>query len=568
MRYLLAIAFIFFIASTDAQRLKLFKPKQWYYHLDSLDVDADGYAGEYYLDSVFSKNPPIGYTATKPQLPELKDCNDLNWNVWTPLLYYFDNDGDGYGKDSVYVCSEFAPFGYSDNNADCNDGNNAVHPSATELFNNIDDNCDGNVDERFTLVKPLINSYCNELWQWDRGHFDIDIFSEPFSSNFLSLHPGGGTFNNALANIHRLGSGYGFTGCTPYPNSSRTCENTPSADCSGDGVGCYAHSFDFYGKTALYFGLHGLSLPVNINPYVSDWTAQRGYIDSVEAYGVNVPFLTFGTELAEPTWYANAYYFPNGGADYVIAFNRLTDSVHRNYPNLKTAIWCANIWAKKGNAKTYNDGIINNNADMLAFYGQTKDIVNRITVTNQNWTEQQAIDSVLTFPAWLDRWTNAVKTKFGNKKIALLTAGTNPAEAQLGTSFLGLMQTELQFISFQNDTDVIFSQEYRTRSYRLNSTALTNDVKLRQLRGKLYDGKRCIVNIDTGSHYVIALSTMDTAGHTVTEIVNFSSDYYTPSFPFTSIEGYYVNSVFDSPDAATYYTGTSVRPKSISIVTN
>lgn len=49
-----------------------------------------------------------------------------------------DNDGDGYGEPAT-SCSH--------TEADCNDGDSMVHPGATESCNDVDDDCDGVVDE-------------------------------------------------------------------------------------------------------------------------------------------------------------------------------------------------------------------------------------------------------------------------------------------------------------------------------------------------------------------------------------------------------------------------------------
>ncbi len=43
-----------------------------------------------------------------------------------------------------------APVGYVDNNKDCNDGNKAINPKALDnTCNNIDDDCDGKIDEDY-----------------------------------------------------------------------------------------------------------------------------------------------------------------------------------------------------------------------------------------------------------------------------------------------------------------------------------------------------------------------------------------------------------------------------------
>jgi hypothetical protein len=42
--------------------------------------------------------------------------------------------------------------GYSENGLDCNDENGSIYPTATEVCNTIDDNCDGEVDEFVTTT--------------------------------------------------------------------------------------------------------------------------------------------------------------------------------------------------------------------------------------------------------------------------------------------------------------------------------------------------------------------------------------------------------------------------------
>ena len=61
--------------------------------------------------------------------------------------YFVDSDGDGYGfiQISVLACSQ--PNGYVGNSDDCDDSNSSVYPGADELCDNIDNNCNAEVDE-------------------------------------------------------------------------------------------------------------------------------------------------------------------------------------------------------------------------------------------------------------------------------------------------------------------------------------------------------------------------------------------------------------------------------------
>jgi len=65
-------------------------------------------------------------------------------------LFYADADDDGFGDDvAERLCAgaDGPPAGYVRNATDCDDTDPLVHPSATEICNGVDDNCDDAVDE-------------------------------------------------------------------------------------------------------------------------------------------------------------------------------------------------------------------------------------------------------------------------------------------------------------------------------------------------------------------------------------------------------------------------------------
>lgn len=130
----------------------------WY-----LDADSDGY-GDLSRTSL-SCVAPSGYvsddtdcndhsSAVNPAANEVcngidDDCDGTIDGITATDIgtWYADSDGDGYGNANVTTeeCSQ--PPGYVGSPDDCDDTNFDISPSALELCNLIDDNCNGTVDE-------------------------------------------------------------------------------------------------------------------------------------------------------------------------------------------------------------------------------------------------------------------------------------------------------------------------------------------------------------------------------------------------------------------------------------
>ncbi len=111
--------------------------------------------GAYDRGVIFKFHPANGYT-------KLHDFNGPDGNFpyagefaikqIASLTWYADADADGYGNPSVSLQSATLPPGYVCNSLDCNDGNAAIHPGATEICGNgLDDDCNGLTDVYSTV---------------------------------------------------------------------------------------------------------------------------------------------------------------------------------------------------------------------------------------------------------------------------------------------------------------------------------------------------------------------------------------------------------------------------------
>lgn len=129
------------------------------------DADGDGFGGGIVLVSCES-TAPAGYSAIPgdcddaddavyPGAPELCDGRDNDCNGVaddTPVLfqYFSDSDGDGYGDFAAVpfdTCAATPPAGYAANNQDCNDANPQMYPGNSEVPDNLDNDCNGLVDD-------------------------------------------------------------------------------------------------------------------------------------------------------------------------------------------------------------------------------------------------------------------------------------------------------------------------------------------------------------------------------------------------------------------------------------
>jgi len=70
-------------------------------------------------------------------------------------IWYADGDGDGFGYPYDSIITTLTPTNFVLNNDDCNDAVAAINPSATELLDSLDNNCNTAIDEGFGSPKIL-----------------------------------------------------------------------------------------------------------------------------------------------------------------------------------------------------------------------------------------------------------------------------------------------------------------------------------------------------------------------------------------------------------------------------
>jgi hypothetical protein len=85
----------------------------------------------------------------------------ISKSIIVNATYYQDSDNDGYGNSAVSIVDSILPNGYVTNSTDCNDANPSINPGHAEaLYNGIDDNCDGNLDEGHQLTTKVRLTQC------------------------------------------------------------------------------------------------------------------------------------------------------------------------------------------------------------------------------------------------------------------------------------------------------------------------------------------------------------------------------------------------------------------------
>ncbi|MFH1465398.1 MAG: putative metal-binding motif-containing protein [Pseudomonadota bacterium] len=159
------------------------------------DADADGYgdpattaeacaAPEGYLED--STDCDDADATIHPGAEEV--CDDLDQDCdgdvdeGLDATWYADADGDGFGDEAAPTVACACPTGYVADATDCDDAAAAVYPRATETCNDLDDDCDGLVDDEDTRVSGQTTWYADG---------DLDGYGVPGSALTACEQPTG-----------------------------------------------------------------------------------------------------------------------------------------------------------------------------------------------------------------------------------------------------------------------------------------------------------------------------------------------------------------------------------------
>ena len=112
------------------------------------DMDSDGYLSD--------EDCNDSQAEVHPGAPELCDGmdNDCDGEVDEEVMTtsYLDADEDGYGDSSQSTEGCEIPAGYVPIGTDCNDSDSDSYPGASERCDELDNDCDGEIDEDITSV--------------------------------------------------------------------------------------------------------------------------------------------------------------------------------------------------------------------------------------------------------------------------------------------------------------------------------------------------------------------------------------------------------------------------------
>jgi hypothetical protein len=151
-----------------------------------------------------------------------QDCDgDVDEDASDATTWYTDGDGDGWGDDDGAVVACAAPEGGLASGGDCDGGDAAVNPDASEACDAIDNDCDGEVDEA--------GAEDAAAWYADA---DGDGYGDPLVSEVACEAPEGFTADATDCEDDPDAGG------EIHPGAEEVCDDGVDNDCDGGAGDC------------------------------------------------------------------------------------------------------------------------------------------------------------------------------------------------------------------------------------------------------------------------------------------------------------------------------------------
>lgn len=271
----------------------------------------------------------------------------------TKINWYPDFDADGSGSTTGMITKKRQPIGYVATTGDCNDANINVHPGALEIYNGIDDNCSGTIDEGFTTDMVITTS---------KSLANPQLASVPTVDIFFTggYKPRNITEPNYAALVKGLGSRFFSSSTGVYAQYIRIYPQRTMLDGPGNGYNIpaqYANKMDSVGKQKFFiddrpydFAAAGDSLRkivgaggiIEANIATAPIEDTYVQIDRLIASGQKKILIQPGQELV------NDKSFFSTGTLYAAAADNYFASILKRYPgtSFEFGIDCAAKWKK------------------------------------------------------------------------------------------------------------------------------------------------------------------------------------------------------------------------------
>lgn len=245
-------------------------------------------------------------------------------------IFYADADGDGYGN--LVQTSSACTAGYVSDNTDCDDTKNNVYPGATEICDGFDNDCDGQIDENFTL--PVANAGSSSTICSGNNAFigatavEGSIYSwvsNPAGYTSSSANP---TVSPTVTTTYILTETVTATGCTSSnsvtitvnPTPTVTASANPEAICQGasstlTATGATSYSWSPASSLSSSTGASITAMPTETTTYTVTGTQVEGWTQKAD-FGGAKRFGAVGFSIGTKGYIGTGLLYSNGGIFY------------------------------------------------------------------------------------------------------------------------------------------------------------------------------------------------------------------------------------------------------------